>query len=193
LQFFGEHSTVVPSLHFSFLCRPPPQNQPFLFEHLTVDDGLSQNSVNAVLEDHKGFLWFGTADGLNKYDGYQFKTYKSYSRESLTLSSNTIRTLYEDHSGTLWIGTGKGLNGFNRKVIVFTNILKDGKGILWVGGNEGLKRCNRNKEELERRTVDVGHRIGKIAISRNIPQGKSTKCPTSAKAVNLLALTFSLR
>ena len=93
------------------------------------------------------------ADGMNMYDGYQFKTYKSYSRDS--------RTLCKDDSGTLWIGTGKGLNGFNRKVIVFTNILKDGKGILWVGGNEGLKRCNRNKEELERRTVDVGHCIGK--------------------------------
>jgi Two component regulator propeller. len=50
--------------------------------------------VYAILEDHKGFLWFCTADGLNKYDGYQFKIYKSYSRDSSTLSSNTIRALY---------------------------------------------------------------------------------------------------
>jgi len=105
------------------MCFYPPafsQNQPLLFEHRTVDDGLSQNSVNAILEDHEGFLWFGTADGLNMYDGYQFKTYKSYSRDSMTLSSVTVRTLYEDRSGTLWIGTAKGLNRFNRKTETIT-------------------------------------------------------------------------
>jgi len=111
---------------FFFSLRALSQHQPLMFEHLTVDDGLSQNSVNAILEDHKGFLWFGTADGLNRYDGYQFKTYKSYSRDSLTLSSNTVRTLYEDRTGTLWIGTGEGLNSFNRKEGVFQRFSQDG-------------------------------------------------------------------
>jgi len=102
-----------------------PQNQPLYFNHLTVDNGLSQNSVYAILEDRYGFLWFGTADGLNKYDGYGFTVYKSYARDSTTLSNNTIRTLCEDHKGMIWIGTDGGLNAYDPLTCRFRRFTND--------------------------------------------------------------------
>ena len=162
---------VLLALFFSL--RAFAQHQPLLFEHLTVDDGLSQNSVNAILEDHKGFLWFGTSDGLDMYDGYQFKTYKSYSRDSLTLSSNTIRTLYEDRGGTLWAGTEKGLNRFNREKEVFERVSRyenfpedvgsgsiellwgDSHGDLWIVTGGRLICCDSSRSNFHS-YVDAG-------------------------------------
>ena len=111
----------------------PLHSQPLSFRHLTVDNGLSQNSVYAILEDHQGFMWFGTADGLNRYDGYQFKTYKSYARDSSTLSNNTIRALCEDRSGTIWVGTDKGLNRYDRLTDTFVRYTSDNRVPFPVG------------------------------------------------------------
>lgn len=91
------------------------QNSSIKFDHLTVNDGLSQNTVRSVLQDSRGFMWFGTEDGLNKYDGYTVTIYKHDPTDSTTISDNLIRCLFEDQSGTLWIGTERGgLNRFNR-------------------------------------------------------------------------------
>jgi two-component system sensor histidine kinase ChiS len=80
------------------------------FEHISVEQGLSQATVYAILQDSLGFMWFGTLDGLDKYDGYQFTVYRHDPQDSHSLSSNTIHALYEDSTGALWIGTRNGLN-----------------------------------------------------------------------------------
>lgn len=84
------------------------------FKQLSLDEGLSQNSVFCIMQDSKGFLWFGTQDGLNKYDGYDFTIYKPQPGDLQSLSHNWITTLFEDSSGKIWIGTqGGGLNRFD--------------------------------------------------------------------------------
>ncbi|NIW80881.1 MAG: hypothetical protein GWN16_16085, partial [Calditrichae bacterium] len=81
------------------------EDQNPVFRHLDINDGLSQNAVFAILQDHKGFMWLGTKDGLNRYDGYEFTVYRHDPFDSTSLSSNYITTLFEDHLGQIWVGT----------------------------------------------------------------------------------------
>lgn len=83
--------------------------QDYKFEYLSVGDGLSQVSVNAILQDSRGFLWFGTDDGLNKYDGYNFTVFYHQAGDSNSLPHNQIRALLEDSEKRLWIATTGGL------------------------------------------------------------------------------------
>jgi serine phosphatase RsbU (regulator of sigma subunit)/ligand-binding sensor domain-containing protein len=76
-----------------------------VFSHLTVKEGLSQGSVNCILQDSKGFMWFGTQDGLNRFDGYEFRVFRHDPADSTTIGDNFIRSITEDSSGTLWIRT----------------------------------------------------------------------------------------
>jgi ligand-binding sensor domain-containing protein/signal transduction histidine kinase/DNA-binding response OmpR family regulator len=80
---------------------------------LSVVDGLASNEVNCILQDKKGFMWFGTNNGLSRFDGYVFKTYKSNYRNPDFFTNNNIRSIAEDQSGCLWIGTNQGVNKFN--------------------------------------------------------------------------------
>ena len=77
----------------------------FSFSHYTSDNGLSQNSITTMLKDHKGYLWIGTRDGLNKFDGYSFKTYTSRPGKKLSVLSNRILLLKEDKWGNMWVKT----------------------------------------------------------------------------------------
>jgi hypothetical protein len=87
------------------LATPPPQAQSFHtspgigFDRLTSEDGLSQNTVTSILQDSRGFMWFGTEDGLNKYDGYSFTVYRHDPDDPYSLRDDSIMTLYEDRSG----------------------------------------------------------------------------------------------
>ena len=83
------------------------------FEHLSIEQGLSQSSVHAVVQDKRGFMWLGGQDGINKYDGYTFTTYRHRAGDTTTLSDNWITNLYEDQAGRLWVMTRNGLNLFN--------------------------------------------------------------------------------
>jgi ligand-binding sensor domain-containing protein/anti-sigma regulatory factor (Ser/Thr protein kinase) len=88
-----------------------------------VHDGLSQSSVKCIIQDRKGYLWFGTANGLNRYDGYNFLVFTNDPRDSNTISDNGILSLYEDRIGNLWIGTSGGtLNKYDRKRGVFSRV-----------------------------------------------------------------------
>ena len=80
------------------------------FEHFTTDDGLSQNSIRTLLQCRKGFLWIGTENGLDRFDGYGFKHYRYNRKDSNTISNNFIYDLHEDSEGLIWIGTNHGLN-----------------------------------------------------------------------------------
>ena len=83
------------------------------FEHFGPEQGMSQISANAILEDKLGFLWVGTQGGLNRFDGYQFKAFKHDKNDPGSLSSNFINELLEDAAGRLWVGTNGGLNLFD--------------------------------------------------------------------------------
>jgi signal transduction histidine kinase/ligand-binding sensor domain-containing protein len=153
-----------------FLLTVPPgfaQRQDVKFQHLSVEEGLSQITVYAVAQDYKGFMWFGTKDGLNKFDGYQLTVYKNVPFEANSLSDNVVQTLYADSLATLWIGTKGGLNKldliterFSRYVhdpqnprslsndYVWT-ICRDRSGALWIGTDGGgLNRFDPQTEEF---------------------------------------------
>lgn len=72
---------------------------PFKFDHLTTEQGLSQHTILSILQDKRGFLWFGTQDGLNKYEGHRFTIYRHDEAENQTISDNYILSLFEDHTG----------------------------------------------------------------------------------------------
>ncbi|MFQ5629023.1 MAG: two-component regulator propeller domain-containing protein, partial [bacterium] len=92
------------------------------FERISERDGLSQFSVYSILQDSEGYLWFGSLDGLSRYDGYNFKVFKSNPNDSASLSDDLILSLHEDAAGTIWIGTATGgLNKFNRETGEFIN------------------------------------------------------------------------
>src|SRR5690606_23200066 len=83
------------------------------FSHLSIEKGLSNNSVNAVYKDRYGFMWFGTDDGLNRYDGFSFNVFKSNIKDPESLIHNRIADLAGDNEGALWIGTSRGLSVFD--------------------------------------------------------------------------------
>jgi ligand-binding sensor domain-containing protein len=96
------------------------------FKQVSIDKGLSQSSVFTIIQDRFGFVWLGTSDGLNMYDGYEFIIFKHEPLNRNSISSNYITCLLEDRDGNIWIGTKDGgLNLFNRQTRQFTRYLKD--------------------------------------------------------------------
>lgn len=93
--------------------------QEFYFKHYKVEQGLSNNTVLTSIQDSDGFLWFGTKDGLNRFDGYRFKSFRSGDDPKKTLGSNYIQSLHE-YKNDIWVGTDKGLYRYNRKNDSFT-------------------------------------------------------------------------
>ncbi|MBI3220171.1 MAG: GHKL domain-containing protein [Bacteroidetes bacterium] len=79
--------------------------QSYKFRHITTNDGLVSGNVLSILQDYQGFFWFGTEEGLQRYDGYSFKNYYFHKSDSLSLSSNFIQYLFEDSKHNLWVGT----------------------------------------------------------------------------------------
>ncbi len=96
------------------------QTDEYIFKQLTDADGLSQSTIFAMLQDSDGYLWLGTIDGLNRYDGYEFRVYSNDPSDSSSISDNFISALCEDSNGLIWVGTVNGyLNCFDRKTEVF--------------------------------------------------------------------------
>ena len=131
------------------------------FDKITVDQGLSQSSINWIIQDKQGFLWFATNGGLNKFDGSNFTTYIHNKNDTNSISNNIINHIFEDDEGLLWISTQNGLNIFDKSHEVFirfksepnqpnglsSNIVKstvkDNHGNFWIGTEGGgLNRYN---------------------------------------------------
>jgi len=137
---------------------PYTPNTNLRFEHISLEDGLSQSVVNAIYQDQQGFLWFGTQDGLNRYDGYHFTIYRYDPDDPNSISNNFITAITGDAKGNLWIGTI--LGGVNRYDPVnekFTHfrfdsenaanglgadaiwsLKMDSSGLLWIGSDGGV-------------------------------------------------------
>ncbi len=112
------------------------QDLPSKFKQFNVEDGLSQSWVQCILQDTLGFMWFGTDDGLNRFDGYTFKVYKHNNTTNKNLRSNSIRCITEDLKGRIWIGTLSGLHLFERGSESF--LAKDGWPTLQIND---IVRC----------------------------------------------------
>ncbi len=83
----------------------PPQSASVRFDNYTVEDGLSESAIDCVVQDSQGFVWIGTEDGLNRFDGYSFRIYRHDPQDPNSLSSSSIRDLHADDDGLLWIAT----------------------------------------------------------------------------------------
>jgi ligand-binding sensor domain-containing protein/signal transduction histidine kinase len=139
----------------------PVQGQSTPFTHLTLEDGLSDQRVQALLQARDGLMWFGTNNGLNRYDGHDVVEYRNDPTNPYSLSGNLVEDLYEDKSGTLWVATRSGLNAFDRRTERFTRyrhnpadprslsdntvirIYEDRSQVLWLGTASGLNRFDR--------------------------------------------------
>ncbi len=93
--------------------KPDSAQNTFRFEHFTTEQGLSENFIYSIIQDSKGYLWIGTHDGLNRYDGYRFKKFRHNPADSNSLPNNTISSICEDGQGNIWLATNGGLCRFN--------------------------------------------------------------------------------
>ena len=106
----------------------------FFFKNIAVDMGLSHNMVYAILQDKQGFMWFGTQEGLNRFDGISFKIYKKEPYKKNSLKSNAIFSLLEDKNGIIWIGTDHGISLYDPKLNYFINKeLQSNQGETYIG------------------------------------------------------------
>lgn len=161
------------------------------FKKLTSSDGISQSEVYSFLEDSRGFMWFGTIDGLNKYDGYNIEIYNTKKNDPHSLTSNTIRALAEDQFGNIWIGTDDGLNLYDiKKELIYSvpiNCSNDKNsiwslcvldGYLMIGCSNGLLRMKieQNKENIHFEIIeidDLKNKLGKDNLIKVIRKSKS--------------------
>lgn len=138
------------------------QNQSYRFKHFSTNQGLSYHQVSCTLEDYKGFLWIGTVNGLNRFDGYEFKNFFPSPTDSASISSNKIRVLFEDSDNQMYIGTSNGLNFYDHGTGKFSTIqLKTEKGVkidsqindikesadgkLWIATTSGVFALNKDR------------------------------------------------
>ena len=139
------------------------QHEQLRFQHVGTREGLSHSNVISILRDSRGYMWFGTRDGLNRYDGYTFTTFRNDPQDSTSISNNTIISMVEDKEGYIWIATwGGGLNRFDRNTekfvryqhdpSVYTSIssnllntlMLDHNNTLWIGTEDaGFERFSR--------------------------------------------------
>ena len=117
-------------------CLLPAQIGLLKFENLQTDAGLSQSNVTTILQDSKGFMWFGTRDGLNKYDGYKFTVYKNDPKNKNSIGNNNILAITEARDSNIWIATwGGGLNCYNYHKDIFISYKHDEKNKQSIAGN----------------------------------------------------------
>ncbi|HCY75428.1 MAG TPA: hypothetical protein DHV28_05865 [Ignavibacteriales bacterium] len=156
----------VAAIIFSTLYAQPTNLK---LDKIGLEQGLSQSTVYAITQDEQGFMWFGTDDGLNRYDGYAIKVFKHSSNNLNSVADNTILALFSDTNGDLWIGTRRGgvdryditRNKFYHYFHVADNtstisdnsistLFKDSQGNLWVGTRKGLNRYNYSDSTFSR-------------------------------------------
>lgn len=132
-----------------FLAEYSHAQTPYTFNHLTIEDGLSQNSVLAIIKDPQGFMWFGTTYGLNRYDGQNIRLFKNNALlKKNIVSNNYITTLAVDDNKVMWVGSLSSLDKYDPKNETFIHVLsdvnranylyKDRNGTLWLGTDNGL-------------------------------------------------------
>lgn len=131
------------------------------FRRLTTDQGLSQSHVSAILKDRRGFMWFATEDGLNRFDGYKYTHYKHDPDTPGSIHDSFILSLLEDEAGEMWVGTSTGLDHYDRasdqfvhyphpgKNLAVHTIFRDSRSRIWLGTDHGLYLFDRTRRSYQ--------------------------------------------
>ncbi len=166
------HLTLATLAAFLLGASAYPSESDLRFAHLDAEDGLSRNWVHCTLRDRRGFLWIGTHNGLNRYDGKRFKMYHDSPEDAYSLPASEILSLYEDSRGRLWVGTVKGLALYDWQQDRFvalpfgsdsdqlkngrvSSIFEDSHGDLWVGTNDAVTRVRFDQGVLTARRHSI--------------------------------------
>jgi len=169
------------------------------FRQYQVENGLSSNTVYTLIQDSKGFIWMGTEDGLNRFDGYEFRIFRNNSREPASIISNHIYKLFEDAEGLLWIGTEKGVCTYDTRTEKISqmhqttkngetingrvqSILEDKTGRIWFSTYEqGVFRLNKKTGSLRHYSFDnFRHSISRNTFVTCLYMDKDGDCWVSA-------------
>ena len=177
------------------------------FRHITLDDGLSNNWVKCIMKDSRGFMWFGTSNGLNRYDGVEFRIFKNKIDNPKSLSNNTINTIFEDNKGNIWIGTQNGLNVFDRKTEEFytyrydpgninsissnsiSRVLAGNDGNIWIATSNGLDvyiPATQKFKHFQNNPKDINSLASNIINDIETDQSGNIWIATRDKGVDLL-------
>jgi signal transduction histidine kinase/ligand-binding sensor domain-containing protein/DNA-binding response OmpR family regulator len=149
-------------------CHALSQQDELNFVNFSSKNGLSSNSVLAIVKDRYGYMWFATEDGLNKFDGANFTVYTHNPRDTTTIGAGTISSLREDRNGNLWLGAGNTLSRYDREKDAFVNIFLPGAvirsicddrfGNMWIGTYAGLYILNPKTGKIRKIELKTGHR-----------------------------------
>ncbi len=142
-------------------CLVRAQKPDLRFQHINALQGLSHGFTRQIIQDHEGYMWFATADGLNKYDGYKMTVYRNDPDDPHSLTANDVLTLFEDSRRNLWVGTNKGLNVYVRDQDHFASVgeigdafitgtLEDRNGDVWVSTRKELYQYDRAQRRFAR-------------------------------------------
>jgi ligand-binding sensor domain-containing protein len=172
------------------------QNDTLYFRHFTADHGLSQHNISSIIQDSLGFMWYGTHDGFNKFDGYKFIAYKHDPKNKNSLVSDDISCLAVEKSGMIWIGTRmKGINKYNPYTGVFTVFQHNNADrnsissniisslyvdslhyLLWIGTNKGM-------DVLDFKTEKITHYVHNAKDATSLSDDKVTSIKMDKKGI----------
>ncbi len=152
-------SVICITIALFMACTCKLYGQGHYFRHYQVEQGLSHNTVNCIAQDKEGFLWFGTKDGINRFDGISFKVFRRTPSDSTSLGNNFVYSLHQDHQGILWVGTRQGLYQYTARSESFRlikstgwtdvrDITSDKNGNVWFILGLKLYRYNRLKDSV---------------------------------------------
>ena len=177
-------NTLIP---ISVLAQPQKKET---FENLSIKEGLSNEYVTSIFQDSRGYMWIGTKDGLNRYDGHIVKVYNFSIDKDKSLSSTYINDIVEDHKGNIWVATDSGLdiievdtdniiniNNVDRtnkdkiKNLKITSLLKDNiEDVMWIGTENGLMKIDIKNDKMETLYHDENN---KNSLTNSYGPGKS--------------------
>ena len=169
------------SLIIGILSRAQTVNEHYYFKNLSSQNGLSQNTVSAILQDSKGFMWFGTKDGLDRYDGVSFRHFKYDRNNPRSLGNNFVTSLYEDIEGNIWVGTDVGVYIYYPEKDTFRHFVElsdrntrieravamisgDRQGRIWIASEAQNLFCYDLKEQSLRNYILTEHSL----VSTNV-------------------------
>ncbi|NLR79569.1 two-component regulator propeller domain-containing protein [Chitinophaga eiseniae] len=155
--------------------------------YLGIEDGLSNNAVTSVYQDHKGFMWFGTYDGLNRYDGYRFKIYRNKVGDSTSLADNGIYTLADDSHHQLWVGGRRGVSVFNPATEKFT------MPVYRPVNSRTLRKANENihviKSDENGLTLIGTEKNGLLVFDNTLHEGRQVPLPSDGTTLTNYEVT----
>lgn len=163
---FRQITLLILVFSFSAICQSFGQGN-FFFQHLSIEHGISHNNITSITQDHDGYIWLGTTDGLNKYNSYSIQVYGNIKNDSVTGANSYIEVVYNDKQNNIWVGTSKGLSVYNKysnsfvnanykidgqkpiEASIITAITEDKDGNIWAGTRHGLIKIKPNEPNAE--------------------------------------------